>query len=132
MFDRYTYLILELAWAVPVLTLQWIVGWRDLWRARRTWLVAVLLPSVYLSLADGVAIRNGIWIFQQRLILGINVGGVPIEEVVFFLATNALVVQSVILVAARLRRRSLREAVRQAADAPAGALSGARTHDPGN
>ncbi len=106
MLGHFTYLVFELVWAVPVLTVQWIVGWRDLRAAGRTWIAGVLLPTVYLSLADGVAIRNGIWVFQRSRILGLGFAGVPVEEVLFFLVTNALVAQAVILVFARLRRMS--------------------------
>jgi lycopene cyclase domain-containing protein len=104
---RLTYLVLELGWALPVLILQWIVGWRDLWAARRALLVSVLLPSAYLTLADGVAIHNGIWRFHDSRILGVIVADVPIEEAIFFVLTNALVVQAVILVAARLKARGV-------------------------
>lgn len=105
MLGRYTYLVFELSWAIPVLALQWAVGWRELWRARRVLAAAVLLPSAYLSMADGVAIQNGIWAFHRSRILGTGFGGVPLEEIVFFLLTNALVAQAVILVLAWFKRR---------------------------
>lgn len=105
--ERFTYLVLELGWAIPVLALQWLVQWRDLWAARRIIPAAILLPSAYLTVADGVAIHNRIWTFHEDRILGLTVAGVPIEEAIFFLLTNALVVQAVILVSARLRARGV-------------------------
>lgn len=100
-----TYIVFELAWGLPVLALQWAVGHAYLRRAHRTLALAVLVPTLYLSLADGVAISQGIWTLHSDRILGIRAGAVPVEEVVFFLLTNAMVAQSVILVHAWLSNR---------------------------
>jgi lycopene cyclase domain-containing protein len=47
---------LILAWAAPVLTLQWAVGGDHLWRNRNLWLTSILPPTVYLCLVDRTAI----------------------------------------------------------------------------
>ncbi len=109
MFGHATYLILELAWALPVIVLQLAVGFPELWRARRTWALAVLLPTIYLCLADRLAMANGIWTIHADRSTGISLAGLPLEEAVFFLLTNLMVVQALILfqshdTRARLRR----------------------------
>ena len=96
-----TYLVFELVWALPVLALQWLIGARALWRGRRTLLLGILIPTLYLSWADSVAISQGIWTLHANRIVGVKVGVLPIEEALFFLLTNAMVVQSVLLVADR-------------------------------
>lgn len=98
MFGTWTYLIFELAWACPVLILQWAVGWRTLRSRRRPLFWTVLIATVYLSSTDGIAIANGIWTLHRNRIVGMYVANVPIEEIIFFLLTNLLVVQSVLLV----------------------------------
>lgn len=93
-----TYLTFELVWAVPVLIVQWAAGWRALWSRRKSIALAIALPTAYLAGADAVAIANGIWSFHHDRITGLILGNVPIEEVFFFLLTNAMIVQSVALV----------------------------------
>jgi lycopene beta-cyclase len=99
-----TYLVLETVWAIPVLALQWAVGRQALWDKRRILIVAIAVPTLYLSIADGFAIAHGIWRLHADRILGIRLGDLPIEEVLFFLLTNAMVAQSVVLVADRWKR----------------------------
>lgn len=60
-------------------------------------LVALVVPTAYLSCTDAVAIASGIWTLHGDRIIGLKFGNVPIEESLFFLLTNAMVVQSVIL-----------------------------------
>jgi lycopene cyclase domain-containing protein len=97
-FGHSTYLIFELGWALPVLVLQWAVGWRTLWERRRPLVTTAIVATAYLSCTDGVAIANGIWTLHRDRIVGIQLLNVPIEDVIFFLLTNLMVVQSVLLV----------------------------------
>lgn len=108
-----TYLGSELVWAVPVLILQWAVGRTSLWNRRRALTISVLLPTIYLAAADSVAIANGIWFFHAARITNVRLGNVPIEEILFFLLTNSMVVQSIILVGDRLalRRQEVQSSV---------------------
>lgn len=96
MSDHLTYIALELGWALPPIVLQWLVGWRLLQRERRAWLLGILIPTVYLALADSTAL-GVVWTISPAKSLGIFVGNVPVEEIAFFLLTNTLVVQSVVL-----------------------------------
>lgn len=101
------YLGLILIWACPVLALQWAVGGNHLWKRRRLLLAAILVPTVYLCIADAFAIMNGIWTIADGTSLGIGIGPLPIEEAVFFLLTNALVVQGVLLAGRHLGHSEL-------------------------
>jgi lycopene cyclase domain-containing protein len=115
MFGHATYLVFELAWGVPVLLLQWIAGGHVLWHRRRAWAICCLLPTLYLWAADDYAIAAGIWSINPARTLGLRPLGLPIEEAIFFLLTNLMVVQTVMLVRwrsevwllAALRRRLL-------------------------
>jgi lycopene cyclase domain-containing protein len=91
------YLGAILVWACPVAALQWAVGGPHLWRVRRTLVVAVAVPTAYLWLADRLAIGLGLWRFSAERTTGLELAGLPLEEAVFFLMTNVLVVQGVLL-----------------------------------
>ncbi|WP_435333262.1 lycopene cyclase domain-containing protein [Haloarchaeobius sp. TZWWS8] len=95
--ERTLYLGAILAWAGPVLALQWGFGWQELVRTRRLTALAVLVPTVYLSVADRVAIELGIWVLSPRFTTGVTVAGLPVEEGLFFLVTNVFVVQGLVL-----------------------------------
>jgi lycopene beta-cyclase len=92
-----TYMGLILAWAMPVLALQWAYAGGEIWVRRSAWLVGAAVPTIYLWLADALAIREGIWRISETFTLGIGVGSFPLEEAVFFLTTNLLVVQGLLL-----------------------------------
>jgi lycopene cyclase domain-containing protein len=98
------YLGAILAWAGPVLALQWGVGWRYLLAIRRRVAVGVAVPVVYLSAIDRLAIADGIWTISPAHTTGLAVAGLPIEEAVFFLVTSLFVVQALTLLRWVLRR----------------------------
>ncbi len=91
------YLGLILVWASPMLAIQWLYGGHDLWNLRRLWIKGCLPPTLYLWVADRLAIAAGIWHFPSHGISGLTLFGLPIEEALFFLVTNLLVVQGLIL-----------------------------------
>lgn len=91
------YLGAILAWAGPVLALQWAVGWRYLVATRRQVALAVLPPTVYLWVVDWLAIADGVWVISARYTTGLAVAGLPIEEMTFFFVTNVFVVQGLVL-----------------------------------
>lgn len=91
------YLGLILAWATPVLTLQWAFGAAQLWNMRRLWLLATLVPTLYLWVIDRIAIAQGIWYISDTYTTGLQLWGLPIEEATFFLITNLMVVQGLLL-----------------------------------
>lgn len=93
-----TYLGLELAWMLPPLLLQLAFGADILWKYRCFVLLGVLVPTLYLSAADFVALGAGTWTISPDQSLYWLVGGLlPLEEIVFFLLTSSLVAFSVVL-----------------------------------
>jgi lycopene beta-cyclase len=88
---------LILAWAAPVLAGQWLFAGEMIWRRRSLLLPAVAVPTLYLWAADATAIRMGIWEIADRYTVGLEVAGLPMEEALFFLVTNVLVVQGLLL-----------------------------------
>ncbi len=98
------YLALILIWAIPPLALQFVYGADQLWVLRRSALLAVLPPTLYLAAADALAIDAGVWTINPAYSLGLKLGGIlPLEEFLFFLLTNCLIAFSLILIAARWR-----------------------------
>ena len=91
------YLGAILAWAAPVLAIQWAFGWPHLLRARRAVAVGIGVPTLYLWAIDRFAITNGLWILSDTYTLVIAPFGLPIEEAVFFLVTNVFIVQGLVL-----------------------------------
>ena len=91
------YLGLILAWAAPVLALLWAFTGDVVRQRTRRYAVAVLAPTVYLWLADGVAIRLGIWRIAEPTTTGLAVLGLPVEEMTFFLCTTLLCVHGALL-----------------------------------
>jgi len=91
------YLALILTWAPPILAGMWLYDGETLWALRSTVLITTGLPTLYLWVADAVAIRAQIWTISPEHTVGISTLGLPIEEASFFLFTNLLVVQGVLL-----------------------------------
>jgi lycopene cyclase domain-containing protein len=92
-----TYLSLILIWAPPILAGMWLYDGETLWAYRKTLLITTALPTLYLWVADAIAIRVGIWTISQEYTLGVSPFGLPIEEASFFLFTNLLVVKGILL-----------------------------------
>jgi lycopene cyclase domain-containing protein len=92
------YLALELAWALPPILLQLFFGADILRRHWRLLLLTIVPITLYLSLADALAIMAGIWTIDPAQSTGILLGGkLPFEEFVFFLLTTLLVTLGVVL-----------------------------------
>jgi lycopene beta-cyclase len=105
--SHFTYGVFELGWGVPVIAVQWIAGRKVLFAQWRTLTVSVALASIYLSVTDGIALSQHIWTLHGNRIVGVRIGDVPVEEIVFFVLTNCMVVQSILLVRAFLRRKQV-------------------------
>lgn len=91
-FERSFYFGLIFAWATPVILFQWIIGGDRLFARKELLLKAILIPTFYLSLADSVAIASGIWAISEDYTLGLKIGNLPVEEALFFLMTNVMLV----------------------------------------
>ncbi len=91
------YMGLILVWAPPVLAGQWYLSGNYFWRYRKLWFTSIMLPTIYLWFADRIAIALGIWYITDETRTGFDPLGLPIEEAVFFLVTNILVVQGLMM-----------------------------------
>jgi lycopene beta-cyclase len=87
-----TYVTLILAWALLPIVIQLAYGADMLWRRRKLLGLALLSSTLYLGLADSLAIGSGTWTIDLRQSLDIAIGSLPLEELLFFLVTNTLVI----------------------------------------
>jgi lycopene cyclase domain-containing protein len=95
--DPTFYLGAILAWAAPVLALQWAVGLPALVDRWKTVLLGVAVPTLYLAVVDRIAIHQGVWELSATYTTGVTLAGLPVEEALFFLVTNVFVVQGLVL-----------------------------------
>jgi lycopene cyclase domain-containing protein len=96
-----TYLSLELAWALPPIMLQVAFGGDILRRYGRLVLLSIASLTLYLCLADFLAIGSGTWeISPEQSLNWLLAGVLPVEEVIFFLITNTLNTFGMVLVLA--------------------------------
>ena len=88
------YLRLILAWACPVMLALWTFAYQLLLTLPWTkTLLPVAAPTLYLWVVDTLALRRGTWSIELGTKLGIHVWPhLEIEEAVFFLLTNTLIV----------------------------------------
>lgn len=96
-WDHGLYLGLILAWASPVLLGMWIYAGQHFWQFRYNLLLALAIPTLYLWIADWIAIKLGIWDISNQYSLNVDPLGLPLEEAVFFLMTNLLVIMGALL-----------------------------------
>jgi lycopene cyclase domain-containing protein len=93
------YLSLILSWALPPIMLQTAFGGDILWRNRRLVAASILPATAYLGWADSQAIHAGTWAINPKNTVGVDViPNLPLEEFLFFLLTNTLLVFGVTLV----------------------------------
>jgi lycopene beta-cyclase len=89
---QWTYLSIILFWALPPIIIQVLFGADILWRYRRLVFWSILIPGMYLSLMDIVALKDTTWSISPRQTTGVLFFGIlPLEEVVFFFLTNVLI-----------------------------------------
>ena len=92
-FKPGTYLGLELVWALPPIMLQLAFGADILRKQWRLVLLTIASATLFLSLADAIAIGAGTWAIDPAQSTGILIGGIlPVEELIFFVLTNVLIV----------------------------------------
>lgn len=103
------YLSHLLVWMLPVIALQWALSWRIFVRHLRVLLLPTAIAGTYYTIVDMVAVHEGVWYFDSRRILGVHIGPLPIEEVLFFYITALLVAQSVLMLLPERLREQKRE-----------------------
>ncbi len=94
---RWLYLGLILVWGVPPLALHWCYGGETLWQSRHMLGASLLAATIYLWAVDRAAIGLKIWSISPLHVTGWELFGLPVEEAVFFLVTNLLVLQGLML-----------------------------------
>ncbi|XMA14818.1 hypothetical protein WAI453_007609 [Rhynchosporium graminicola] len=89
-----TYMGLILAWAGPFALLLWSLSSHFLLNLPWTSTVApIAIPTIYLWVVDTLALKRGTWTIESGTKFGVHLwDGLEIEEAVFFLATNILIV----------------------------------------
>jgi len=86
-----TYLSIILFWALPPIILQMLFGADILWHYRKLVAWGILVPGVYLSLMDMIALKETTWSISPSQTTGLLLFGIlPIEEVLFFFITNVM------------------------------------------
>jgi lycopene cyclase domain-containing protein len=88
---------LHLVWFLPVIYLQWIIA--PLLLSTHLGVLAVVAGAfgLYYTVADLIAVRAGLWFFDEKQITGHKIAGLPWEEIAFFFLTSLLVAQSFLL-----------------------------------
>jgi lycopene beta-cyclase len=106
----WTYFGLILAWACPVLAFHWFYGGDHLWRARPFFGATLVSATVYLCVVDRIALEWKIWSISPLYSTGWNFIGLHLEEATFFLVTNLLVIQGLLLFFKFIHTRALAKA----------------------
>jgi lycopene cyclase domain-containing protein len=106
---KWAYLSITLFWALPAILPQLLFGADILWHYRRLVTLSILIPGIYLSLMDIVALKATTWSISPTQTTGILFFGIlPLEEVVFFFITNVLITFGMtLLLANESRERGL-------------------------
>ncbi len=106
---KWTYLSITLFWALPAILPQLLFGADILWHYRRLVFWAILIPGMYLSLMDIVALKDMTWSISPTQTTGIMLFGIlPLEEVVFFFITNVLITFGMTLLLANVSEGRIR------------------------
>ena len=114
--DQWQYLALMGACLLITLPLEFFPGVR-VWRAPRR-LATALLPVVAVFVVwDLIGIARGHWDYAARYITGIDLGPMPLEELVFFLAIPICTVLTWEAVGSILRVLGASGGVRERVDA---------------
>ena len=100
-YQPFTYMALLMVWALPPVLLQFAFGGDILWNFRRLLVLTVLPASIYLCWADATAIESGTWTINPAQSVNMLIGGLPLEEIIFFFMTNLLISFGMVLVLAR-------------------------------
>ena len=95
------YLSILLAWALPPIMLQFGFGGDILRRYGRLVLLSIGGLTLYLGIADFLAIGSGTWeINPAQSLHWLILGVLPVEEVIFFFITNTLLTLGIVLILA--------------------------------
>ena len=109
-----TYYGLIILWALPPIMLQFFFGGDILWREKKIVGLTIFTATLYLSITDSLAIGSGTWTIDPMQSLNIFLGGIlPLEELIFFLVTNCLIVFGMTLFLAKESRDRFESMIRK-------------------
>ena len=111
--EEVTYLAMILGFGLPLLALEWAIGWREIRFEGRPIIATVVMATAYLGLADLAAIENGVWTINPDRTLGLRAGGFVAEDWLLLLVVNTVVAQFVVLVLDDDVRARVRHALRR-------------------
>lgn len=84
MKSQYLYLIINLAClGLPLLASVWFKG--SFYKTWKALAVAILVPAIMFTAWDELFTQLGIWGFNPRYHTGLNIGSLPVEEILFFI-----------------------------------------------
>ncbi|OCK76935.1 Lycopene beta-cyclase [Lepidopterella palustris CBS 459.81] len=91
---RGTYMGLIIAWSGPFIMLLWSLAYQFIiGLPLSNTATPIVLSTLYLWIIDTLALKRGTWVIETGTKLGIHLwDGLEIEEAVFFLITNTLIV----------------------------------------
>ncbi|CAG5177858.1 uncharacterized protein ALTATR162_LOCUS8413 [Alternaria atra] len=89
-----TYTGLILIWAGPFLLMLWTLAYQFILALPLTnTALPIILPTLYLWIVDTLALRRGTWVINTGTKYGVHLwDGLEVEEALFFLVTNSLIV----------------------------------------
>ncbi|KAJ4293258.1 hypothetical protein N0V90_008540 [Kalmusia sp. IMI 367209] len=89
-----TYTGLILVWALPFLLLLWSLAYQFiLGLPSSNTLLPIAIPTIYLWVVDTLALKRGTWVISTGTKYGLHLwDGLEVEEALFFLMTNTLIV----------------------------------------
>ena len=96
-FGEWNYLFHLFSWAGTFILIQFVFGRRKIIHNIKLIIVPTIIMTIYFSLADSISIGNGIWYFDPVQTIGAKIGNVPVEEILFFLMTNILITEAMVL-----------------------------------
>jgi len=108
--EKWNYLGIIFFWALPAILPQLLWGADILWHYRKLVFWAIMVPGVYLSLMDIVALSDTTWSISKSQTTGVLFFDIlPLEEVVFFFITNILITFGMTLLLANVSEGKVAE-----------------------
>lgn len=95
--ERFFYASSVIAWTGPVIAIQWMVGGSYILRNWKKLTLSLIPPTLYMWIIDAYAITAGLWTISGDKTVGIYVGSLPVEEMIFFLSANIMTVFGMVL-----------------------------------
>lgn len=107
---KWTYLSIILFWALPPIFIQLLFGADILWHYRKLVFWGIVVPAMYLSLMDIVALNQTTWSISTSQTTGILFFRIlPLEEILFFFVTNILIAFGMTLLLANVSQERFAE-----------------------